>query len=223
MLLSTGLNPYRIDTSSARSHTVDSRSSFMAPSYPLPVRALLLLILAPLAACSPDAPALPSTPEATPPRVASADTVDVQGVARVRASLEGDVTGSITLRAINGGTRVLMSLDGLDQDSQQGVQILSARSCERADPSVHLGDSRAPHGPYGAPAGRRHAGDLGNINGDDRGQGRYDRIDPILSLSGYLSPVGRAVVVRQRQDDGWTQPDGASGGVVGCGVFQPTP
>ena len=199
----------------------------MAPSYPPLVRALAALLLASLAACSPEPPGPAPPPEASgdalPARAVSADTVDVQGVAAARATIEGDVTGTITLRAIDGGTRVLMNLDGLDRDAQHGVQVLSARSCEDADPSIHLGDGLAPHGPYDAPAGRRHAGDLGNIDGNDRRRGRYDRIDPILSLSGYHSAVGRAVVVRQRQDDGWTQPDGASGAVAGCGVFQPTP
>ncbi|OZC02822.1 superoxide dismutase family protein [Rubricoccus marinus] len=179
---------------------------------------LLPFLLLGLAACAQDDPT-PLAPEASAPRAISADTVDVQGVSAARAQVEGDVTGTVTLRRVGGGTRVLMSLDGLGRDRFHGVQILSARSCDDLDPARHLGDGRATHGPYDATTGRRHAGDLGNIKGDDRRRGRFDRIDPVVSLDGYVSAVGRAVVVRASQDDGW-----ASGGgeVIGCGVLTPT-
>ncbi len=178
----------------------------------LPLACLLL------AACAQDAPA-PLAPEARGLRSASADTVDVQGVRAARAEIEGDARGTVTLRAVDGGTRVLMVLSGLDRDTQHGVQILSARSCDDADPERHLGDGRATHGPYDAAPGRRHAGDLGNIKGDDRARGRFDRIDAEVRLDGYLSASGRAVVVRAAQDDGWAE---SGGEIIGCGVLSPT-
>lgn len=183
------------------------------------MRAVPLLLL--LAACAPDRPAPPPVPPPDPPRIASADTVDVQGVSAVRATLAGAASGTVTLRAMEGGTRVLMAVDGLQEDTYHGVQILSARSCEAADGSPHLGDGRATHGPYDAIRGRRHAGDLGNIRGDDRGRGRFDRIDPHVPLTGYLSAANRAVVVREHQDDGVALPHGGSGGILACGVLSP--
>lgn len=176
-----------------------------------------------LAACAQDAPPpAPSGPAPEPPRAASADTVDVQGVSAARAEITGEVTGSVRLRALAGGARVRMELAGLSRDREHGVQILSARSCDDAENALHLGDGRATHGPYDASALRRHAGDLGNIRGDDRGRGRFDRIDPRVPLAGYLSAVGRAVVIREAQDDGWTLPDGGAGAIVGCGILEPT-
>lgn len=183
------------------------------------MRAVPLLLL--LAACAPERPAPPAEPPAEPPRIASADTVDVQGVSAVRATLAGGASGTVTLRAMEGGTRVLMAVDGLDEDTYHGVQILSTRSCDDADGSPHLGDGRATHGPYDAVRGRRHAGDLGNIRADDRGRGRFDRIDPHVTLAGYLSAANRAFVVREEQDDGVTLPDGGSGGILACGVLSP--
>ncbi|MEM6326095.1 MAG: superoxide dismutase family protein [Bacteroidota bacterium] len=184
------------------------------------MRALALLLS--LAACRPEAPApTPSGPPPDPPRAASADTVDVQRVAAARAEITGDVTGTVTLREFSGGTRILMRLDGLGRDAFHGVQILSVRSCGDATEAVPLGDGRAPHGPYDAAPGRRRAGDLGNIEGNDRGTGRFDRIDPNVTLTGYLSAVGRAVVIREAQDDGWTKPHGGAGGILGCGVLEP--
>lgn len=183
------------------------------------MRAYALLLT--LAACSSEPPTTLG-PEPEPPRVATADTVDVQGVVAARAEIEGEVSGSVSLREFENGTRILMRLEGLGRDQHHGVQILSVRSCEEAEEAAHLGEGRATHGPYDAPVGRRHAGDLGNVLGDDRGVGRFDRIDPRVSLTGYLSAAGRVVVIRDRQDDGWTEPDGGAGGIIGCGLLEPT-
>lgn len=182
---------------------------------------LLLTVLA-VSACGPGVDSAPGPPPAEP-RQASGDTVDVQGVSAVRANLEGDVDGTVTLRQLEGGVRVQVQATGLGRDGLFGLQILSARSCDDADPAVHLGDGRTRHGAYDAPPHHRHAGDLGNLASDDRGTARYDRIDAILTLSGYLSPLGRAVVIRQRQDDGWTPPDGDAGNVLACGLLDPIP
>lgn len=161
-------------------------------------------------------------PSPAEPRAASGDTVDVQGVAAARARLEGDVSGTVSLRQFDGGVRVQADVSGLGDDELYGLQVLSARSCDGADPSAHLGDGRTRHGAYDAPTRQRHAGDLGNVRSDDRGSARYDRFDAVLTLSGFLSPVGRAVVIRQRQDDGWSQPDGGAGEILACGVLDPT-
>ncbi|MEM1056146.1 MAG: superoxide dismutase family protein [Bacteroidota bacterium] len=186
---------------------------------PTAVRVLALFLLLPAGACAPEAPE-PTGPPPPPPRIASADTVDVRGVTAARAEIEGAVTGTVTLRGFPDGTRILMDLDGLRPNRYHGVQILSIRTCEGATEAGLLGEGRASHGPYDAPAGRRLSGGLGNIMGDDRGRGRFDRIDPNVTLTGYLSAVDRAVVIRERQDDGWTEPSGGAGDVIGCGTLR---
>ena len=186
---------------------------------------LVLALVTALAACDPAPPtAAPPTPPAAAGGVAlPPDTVDVQGVSAATAQIEpvgaGDATGTVRLQAVEGGVRVLADLRGLSQSDFHALQVLRGRDCE-ADPDVHLGAEAGPHGgPYALP-GDRHAGDLGNVRGDG-GRGRYDRVDPALSLSGTGSAVGRAVVVRARRDDAI---DPASGGaVVGCGVLQAGP
>ncbi len=150
------------------------------------------------------------------------DTVDVRGVQGARARIEpvgaGSATGTVRLARVAGGVRVLATLDGLSPSDFHALQILRGRDCD-ADPAVHLGvDAGTPHGgPYSLP-GLRHAGDLGSIRGDG-GDGRYDRIDAVLSLDGTASAAGRAVVVRAGRDDG-ASPDGAAGDVIGCGVLE---
>ncbi|PAP78078.1 hypothetical protein BSZ37_17365 [Rubrivirga marina] len=150
------------------------------------------------------------------------DTVDVQGVTEARAVIapvgDGEVEGAVTFTRVAGGVRVHASLEGLSASDFHALQVLRGRDCD-ADPTVHLGaEAGAPHGGPYSPPGLRHAGDLGNVRGDD-GDGRYDRIDPELSLDGTASLVGRAVVLRAGRDDA-ASPDGAAGDVIGCGIAE---
>ena len=153
------------------------------------------------------------------------DTVVVSGVRAALARLdpvgESGVRGTVRLRQLDAGVRVRAEIDGLRQTRLHGLQILRASSCDAPDLGAHLGDDLGtPHGgPFRMP-GARHVGDLGNVRGGD-GDGRYDRIDPVLRLTGTHSPVRRAVVVRAEADDA-TLPDGGAGGVLACGVFQPS-
>ena len=187
----------------------------------MPAAPLLLLLALALAGCeardaaAPPTSAAPKTPADTsgPPPSAAAAAAEIEPVGR------SGVRGTVTATQVEGGVRVAARLDGLSETGFHAFQVLASDDCD--DPR-HLGDSAgAPHGgPYGPP-GFRHAGDLGNVRGDD-GEGRYDRIDPVLALDGPLSAVGRAVVVRALPDDA-SSPDGAAGDVIGCGVLQPAP
>ena len=187
-----------------------------------PPRPWGLAALLAVAACADPAP----EPAPPPPPTRSAlppDTLDVRGVTRAVARVEpvgeGRVRGTVRLLQTDAGVRVRAELEGLSESGFHALQVLRGRDCG-ADPAVHLGaDAGAPHGGPYALLGGRHAGDLGNVRGDD-GDGRYDRIDPVLTLSGTGSAVGRAVVVRAGRDDA-ASPDGAAGDVVGCGVLGP--
>jgi Cu-Zn family superoxide dismutase len=98
---------------------------------------------------------------------------------------------------------------------------------------VHeLGDCTAPDGtsagghfnpegmPHGAPAdAQRHVGDLGNLTADDSGMAHYERTDDVIALSGDHSIVGRGIIVHAGADDLTSQPTGAAGARVACGVI----
>lgn len=198
----------------------------MRPAHSLPLAAALALAAA---ACEPPPPT-PAPVVAADSVVAGSaeapalppDTVDVQGVTAARAPIapvgDGEVRGTVTFTRVAGGVRVRASLEGLSGSGFHAVQVLRGRDCD-ADPAVHLGaDAGTPHGGPYSPPGLRHAGDLGNVRGDD-GDGRYDRIDPVIALDGTRSLVGRAVVLRAGRDDA-ASPDGAAGDVIGCGIAE---
>lgn len=192
-------------------------------------RVLLLVGATAAAACGDAAPEAapvlraPSDPE---PLVAP-DTVDVSGlgsvVARLEAENDSGIEGTVRLTRSGEAVRVFALIDGVRADHHYGIQILLGRTCD-ADPDVHLGaELGRPHGSPYAPPAHRHLGDLGSVRGDDSGRGRYDRIDPVVSLDGTSSAAGRAVVIRAEADDAATQPAGRAGAVVACGVFSGGP
>ncbi|MPC72813.1 Superoxide dismutase [Cu-Zn] [Portunus trituberculatus] len=71
----------------------------------------------------------------------------------------------------------------------------------------------------------RHVGDLGNILADQSGVAHVNITDPLVTLVGPRSVIGRAIVVHAGEDDlgGGGHPSslktGNAGGRVGCGVI----
>ncbi|MGH9321253.1 MAG: superoxide dismutase family protein, partial [Vicinamibacteria bacterium] len=104
--------------------------------------------------------------------------------------------------------------------------------------AVHIhevGDCSAPDAgsagghwnPTGAEHGQRggesyHAGDLGNVDVGSDGTGviTIDAEDISLEPEGEPSAMGKAIVVHSGPDDFATQPDGAAGERIGCGVIE---
>ena len=65
----------------------------------------------------------------------------------------------------------------------------------------------------------RHVGDLGNIVAGADGKAHYERVDRIVSMNGPNSVIGRAVIVHAGEDELKSQPTGAAGARVACGVI----
>lgn len=117
------------------------------------------------------------------------------------------------------GIRVQASIDGLSP-GLHGFHIHEYGDCSSPDANSaggHFNPTKAPHG--SPTADKRHAGDLGNIQADSSGNGRYDAVDSHLSLSGPESIIGRAVIVHAQPDDFTTQPTGGAGARLACGVI----
>jgi Cu-Zn family superoxide dismutase len=104
--------------------------------------------------------------------------------------------------------------------SMHGIHVHETGDCSAPDGSsagAHFNPTQKPHGL--PPAEDRHAGDLGNLKSDAAGNAHYRIVVDNISLSGTGNGIlGRAVIVHAKQDMG-TQPAGASGDRVGCGVI----
>ena len=69
------------------------------------------------------------------------------------------------------------------------------------------------------PSSSRHFGDMGNITTNDGGLATFTNTFDLLTLNGNHSIVGRAVVIHEKADDYTTQPTGAAGDRIACGVI----
>jgi len=190
-------------------------------SPPLLSLAASALLGAALGACAPSEPPAPTGPTAAPAGVGEVPPIIDARSARAEIQPVGDgrARGTVTLTEVSGGVRVQAQLEGLSASGFHAFQILRWADCGDQPDAAHLGaETGAPHGGPYAPPGFRHAGDLGNVRGDE-GDGRYDRVDPVLTLDGSGSAAGRAVVIRALPDDA-VSPDGAAGAVLGCGVLE---
>jgi superoxide dismutase, Cu-Zn family len=151
-------------------------------------------------------------------------TTPLQATARLQPTQEqqSQVSGQVTFTEVDGGVRVEADLQGLTQPLH-GFHIHEFGDCSAPDASSaggHFNPDGSRHGGPDAPAGQRHAGDLGNIQTGPDGTARYDRVDRLLQLRGDQTIIGKAVVVHAQGDDLQTDPTGASGARLACGVIE---
>lgn len=127
--------------------------------------------------------------------------------------------GTLTLTEEAGGVRVAGQITGLSP-GEHGIHVHETGDCSAPDASSagnHYNPATTHHG--GPETTPHHVGDLGNIVADANGTAQIDKVFPALALQGARSVLGRAVVVHAEKDDLSSQPAGASGARVACGVI----
>jgi Cu-Zn family superoxide dismutase len=185
---------------------------------------LVALLLAPLAACA-GSTADRSAP--TPPPAAPAATAPpAADVPAATATLEGrsgsTLTGSARFTSDGATVTLTLQVEGAPPGSH-AVHLHETGDCSAPDASsagAHWNPTREDHGQWGhAP---HHLGDIGNLSVGTDGTGTLvlttDRWSVGTGDTGDL--LGRAVIVHEKPDDFATQPTGAAGGRIGCGVVR---
>ena len=171
-----------------------------------------------LTGCTGDAPPPEDIPEPTPVAVAQA-RLDPLG--------ESSATGRVTFTETPDGLRVEYDLTGVEL-GEHGLHVHEGEGCGRGDDGTlggeaggHFNPLSAPHGSPEADRQSRHVGDLGNVTsvagGVTGGVAQGEFVDPLISLSGPTSIVGRTVVLHMGEDDLTSQPSGDAGDRVACG------
>jgi Cu-Zn family superoxide dismutase len=132
----------------------------------------------------------------------------------------GNASGKVVFTKTAGGVRVEADIQGLTP-GPHGFHIH-----EFGDTSSDEGMSTGGHfDPLGTAhhgdrtAGKRHVGDLGNIEADSSGHAKLDIVDPALGFHGVTSIIGRGLVVHAKPDDLKSQPAGAAGDRVAVGAI----
>lgn len=129
------------------------------------------------------------------------------------------VHGTVRFDVVDGGVRIMAQLEGLVA-GEHGFHIHELGDCSAADGTSaggHFNPAGMAHA--GPDVTERHVGDLGNLAADTQGMATYDRTDGMIRLEGPHSIIGRGIIVHAGRDDLTSQPTGAAGGRVACGVI----
>jgi Cu-Zn family superoxide dismutase len=143
-----------------------------------------------------------------------------------KATIEPKSGSHVTGKAVftqlpSGGVRVEVWIEGAPPGTH-GLHIHEKGDCSAPDGTSaggHFNPAGNPHAGPSAPA--HHNGDLGNIEIGADGKGHLEITSDMLTVApGPNSVVGRSIIFHEKADDLKTQPTGAAGGRLGCGVIQ---
>jgi Cu-Zn family superoxide dismutase len=176
------------------------------------------------AGSSPTAP-LPAGTASTdpmPPAGSDAAAPAASATVTLQPTSGSVVSGVVDLVAHDGGVHFSGRVAGLTSGTQHGFHVHETGDCSAPDASSagpHFNPGSAPHGAHDAPA--HHAGDLPSATASSQGEAEIDMMVEGLEIGtgGPRDVIGRALVVHADPDDFKTQPDGAAGARIGCGVI----
>jgi Cu-Zn family superoxide dismutase len=158
-------------------------------------------------------------PETPPP---GGEKGAVAAVATIEPKSGSTVTGTATLTA--DGDKVTLKVDVTGAPpGEHAVHIHEKGDCSAPDAmsaGEHWNPTGASHGKWGqAPF---HLGDIGNMKvGDDgRGSIEFGTDQWTLGTGAMDDVVGRSILIHAQPDDFTTQPAGAAGSRLGCGVIR---
>ena len=124
----------------------------------------------------------------------------------------------------NGLVTLVVKLRDADSESL-AIHIHEYGNCDSVDGKSaggHWNPTNEDHGKWGVPP--FHSGDIGNINIDENNTANFKLKDLFkrwsISNPGKSNIIGRAIIVHSGVDDYISQPSGAAGSRIGCGVIR---
>jgi Cu-Zn family superoxide dismutase len=182
----------------------------------LSVAVFLVSVLTVVAGCG--QPASDQAPKET----ASYDAPAARASAAIEAKSDSGVSGSATFVAENGQVTLTLEIRGASP-GEHAFHLHEIGDCSAADGTSaggHWNPTGADHGKWAEDP--YHLGDVGNITIGEDGTGTYTMTTDRWSIgTGEANDViGRAVILHAGVDDFTSQPTGAAGGRIGCGVIE---
>jgi len=158
------------------------------------------------------------TPAEAPSAAADAGEV-ASAVARLELGADRVDAGMIMFSQESDGVKIVAHIVGAPPGTH-GLHIHEIGDCSSDDFKSAGGHFNPTAAAHGAPEdAERHAGDLGNIEIGDDGSGHLELMSDMLSLGeGENSVIGRGVILHAKADDLVSQPTGAAGARLACGV-----
>ncbi|MCA9398541.1 MAG: superoxide dismutase family protein [Candidatus Omnitrophica bacterium] len=153
----------------------------------------------------------------------SVNSLHHMATAQIKGTQPGsDISGSAEFTETQNGLRVHAHIQGVSGSGKHGFHIHENGSCDNSGKAAggHYNPKEVKHG-YLPDDGLKgaHAGDMGNIVIDQKGEGKLTVDLPGLSLLGKNNVLGRAVILHEKEDD-FGQPTGNAGSRIGCGVIE---
>jgi Cu-Zn family superoxide dismutase len=133
---------------------------------------------------------------------------------------DGAEVGSVRLRQTPNGVLIHAGFVRMPEGTH-GLHVHETGACEPPFDSAggHLNPDGAAHG-FLDPDGP-HAGDLPNVHVPRSGRLEVEMFNARLALGQMLDDDGAAIVVHEGPDDYATDPAGAAGPRIACGVIEP--
>ena len=177
----------------------------------LPIRLSFLFPILALAACGPQRESLGRVGGAPPSLMLSTRLL----------TADGNSLGEVELLQMADGVQLIATVKGLPA-GQYGMHLHAVGRCigpEFTSAGPHFNPAAKQHGrdnPMGA-----HAGDLPNLDVNDKGVGEINLMLPGLRLADGTTPLidadGAAVVLHAKADDYRSDPAGNAGSRIACG------
>lgn len=166
----------------------------------------------------------PGDAELGGPDLAGGTMLAASAVVTLQPAAGGTAGGALHFAIDEGGVRMTGGLTGLSPESTHAMHLHAIGDCSAPDFSSagdHFNPDAQPHGDR-AGTGPHHAGDMPNVVADAAGNARVDQMLDGLQIDGGgpTDIVGKAVVVHEKPDDYTTQPSGAAGARIACGVIE---
>lgn len=135
----------------------------------------------------------------------------------------GMKSGSATLTSTPQGVLIEIEVSGLPPSGWVAFHVHETGSCDHAtgheSAGGHFNPAEAEHG-YLSSTGP-HAGDMPNVWVDAEGVARAQVFNPLITLTdGDVGVTGRALMIHAKPDDYGSQPSGAAGERLACGVIE---
>lgn len=184
---------------------------------PLFCAAIALVFFASCSTSTPTSTAPSSTPQVE--TVAAAEPLTV--ALAILSPTEGNqVSGSVKFRQTEDKVTIAVNLAGLQPNSVHAWHIHEFGDASSLDGKA-MGGHYNPEGmPHGLPNNpERHAGDLGNLKADSRGEVIKEINVNNITINGPKNPIlGRGMIIHAETDDGG-QPTGNAGSRIAQGVI----
>jgi len=135
-----------------------------------------------------------------------------------------DLGGEVTFTQENGEVTMEATITGL-AEGQHAIHIHQKADCSAEDGTSaggHWNPTNEKHGKWGDAEGY-HKGDIGNFEVDANGEGTVSMTTDEWCIGcddENKNIVGKAIIVHDGVDDFTSQPSGAAGTRVGCGVIK---